>query len=73
MDFKQVVSMDKKHFCVDEPDNISSSDEHRSDNVITPHRFKRQMGGGGVMILGAISSFDNLVIKVTESRQNSLK
>ena len=41
--------------------------------MIAPHPVKRPMGGGGVMTLGAISSFNNLAIKVIESKYNSLK
>ena len=42
--------------------------------IIVPHRVKRQMGDGcGVMILGATSSFGNLVINVIEGNYNRLK
>ena len=65
--------MDEKDFCLDGPDNISPYVEHTGDSVIAPHRFKRQMGGGGVMFLGSISNFSNLLIKVIAGKYNSLK
>ena len=68
-----MVFTDEKRFCLYGPDNISLYVEHRCESVITPHPVKRQMGGGGVMILGAISSFGNLVIKVIEGKYYSLK
>ena len=73
IDFKQVFFTDKKRFFPDGPDNISLYVKHRGDSVIAPHRVKRQMGDGGVMILGAISSFGNLAKKVIEGKYNSLK
>ena len=72
MDFKQVVLMGEKRFFLD-GSNFSLSIENRGDSVIAPHRFKRQMGGDGVMTLGVTCSFGNFVIKVTESKYNSLK
>ena len=45
--------------------------EHRGDSIIAPSRFKHQIGGGGVMILSAISSFGNLVTKVIEGKYNT--
>ena len=56
MDFKQVVFTDKKRFCIDEPDNISSYIDHRNDSAIALHRGKHQMDGGYVVILGASSA-----------------
>ena len=55
------------------PDSIISYAEHRGNSVIPSHRFKYQMSGGIVMILGVISSFDNLGVKTMESKYNSLK
>ena len=69
----QVVFRDKKRFCLDGPDNISSYVEHKSNNIISPHWLKRQMVDDLVMILGAISNFGNLVINIVEGKYNSLK
>ena len=71
--FKQMFFTDENRFCFDEPDNISSCIKHRGDGIIASHRVKRQMGGVGTVILGAIFSFGNLVIKIIEGKYNSLK
>ena len=43
--FKQVIFTAEKRFCLDGPDNISLSVEHRGDSVIAPYWMKCQMGG----------------------------
>ena len=42
---------------------------HKDANTkIGSSRIKRQMGGGGVMVLGAVSSIGNLQLKLIESK-----
>ena len=68
-----MVFTNEKCFCSDEPDNISLCVENRGDGVIALHRVKSQMGDAGVMIVGTISTFGNLMIKVIVGKYNSLK
>lgn len=72
-DFKTVVFSDEKRFSLDGPDNLSSYVERRDGKKVLPHRKKRQMRGGGVMILGAISGYGNLKIKFIDGHYDSFK
>jgi hypothetical protein len=63
-DFKSVIFSDEKRFSLDGPDGLCSYVEYQATSIFAPQRIKRQMGGGAVMILGAISSLGNLKIKV---------
>lgn len=60
-DFGRWIFSDEKRFNLDGPDNMSSY----GTNYAQLHRIKRQMGGGSVMILGAISNKGHLLIKVS--------
>lgn len=59
-DFSRWIFSDEKRFSLDGPDNFGS---YGTDNVELS-RIKRHMGGGGVMVLDAISSKGHLLIKV---------
>lgn len=59
-DFSRWIFSDEKRFSMDGPDNLGS---YCTGNAEL-NRIKRQMCGGGVMILGAISSKGHLLIKV---------
>lgn len=60
-DFQCWVFTDEKRFCLNGPDNFGS---YATENVEL-QRIKRQMKGGSIMILGAISNKGNLLIKVS--------
>jgi hypothetical protein len=60
-DFSRWIFSDEKSFNLDGPDNMGSY----GTEYAQLHRIKRQMGGGSIMILGAISSKGNLLIKVS--------
>jgi hypothetical protein len=60
-DFDRWIFSDEKRFNLDGPDNMGS---YGTENAQL-HRIKHQMGGGSVMVLGAISSKGNLLIKVS--------
>ena len=72
LEHEKSVFTDDKHFCLDVLP-ISSYVKHRGDSFIALHQVKSQMGVGDVMILGAISSFSNLMIKVFEGKYNNPK
>ncbi|MGF7232344.1 hypothetical protein, partial [Arachidicoccus sp.] len=59
--FDRWIFSDEKRFNLDGPDNLGSYGAEYAQL----HRIKRQMGGGSVMVLGAISSKGNLLIKVS--------
>jgi hypothetical protein len=61
-DFSRWIFSDEKRFNLDGPDNMMS---YGTENAQL-ERIKHQMGGGGIMILGAISSKGNLLIKVSQ-------
>ncbi|CAD5213805.1 unnamed protein product [Bursaphelenchus okinawaensis] len=63
-DFSKWIFTDEKKFSFDGPDNMAS---YGTPNARLK-RIKRQMGGGSVMVLGAICSNGNIKIKLLEDR-----
>ena len=59
-DFSKWIFSDEKRFNLDGPDNLGSY----NTSTVKLERVKHQMGGGSIMILGAISSKGHLIIKV---------
>lgn len=70
-DFKRVIFSDEKRFSYDGPDNMGSFFYKYNKTNIGPQRIKRQMNGGGVMVLGAISSNGKLKLEVIEGKYDS--
>lgn len=73
VDIYNIVFSDEKRFCLDGPDNMGSLYYKGFKSNIGPSRKKRQASGGGVMILGAITSKGSLKIKILKGRYNSEK
>ena len=61
-DFKKATFTDEKRFNFDGPDNMVSYLHKDANTKIGSSRIKRQMGGGGVMVLGAISNTEKNAI-----------
>ncbi|CAD5218301.1 unnamed protein product [Bursaphelenchus okinawaensis] len=66
-DFSKCIFTDEKKFSFDGPDNMAS---YGTPNARLK-RIKRQMGGGSVMVLGAICSNGNIKIKVVNGKYKS--
>lgn len=72
-DFNEVVFSDEKRFSLDGPDNMGSYVEKRNDLIIGPRRIKRPMGGGGVLVIGAICSRGTIKVKVIDGKYTAAK
>ena len=72
-DFKNVVFSDEKRYSLDGPDTMGSYFYRGNKSTKGPTRIKRKMGGGGAMILGAISSKGKFKIKIIEGKYTADK
>ena len=59
-DWTKIVFSDEKKFQKDGPDNQGSLHDLNPRAKAAPHRLKRQNGGGGVMVLGAMASNEKI-------------
>lgn len=69
IEFKKVVFTDEKKFNLDGPDGWSSWMTEGKQIC----RFKRQNGGGGIMVWGMLLPNGEIFIQLMEGRQNSTK
>ena len=67
-DFMKVIFSDEKRFTLNSPDNLGTYFYQDSVNINKQSRTKTFNGGGGVMILGAISSNGNLKVKIIHGK-----
>lgn len=66
INFKYAEFSEEKRFSYDGSEYMKSLFYNVNKTIIKPFRTKRQMGGGGEMIIEPVSSLENLEIKIIE-------